>query len=137
MSTLLEQARDAAKQAYAPYSHFPVGAAVETDCGVFTGCNIENASYGLTICAERVALWKAISEGATRIERLALSCIQAPEGAPAESRMPCGACRQVMAEFLAPEAQIEIDGVGVITLAELLPQPFQLGTPSCLGKTQP
>lgn len=128
MATLLELAREAALGAYAPYSHFPVGAAVETDKGIFVGCNIENASFGLTVCAERVALWKAVSEGAKRIERMAVSCIEAQQDAPLESRMPCGACRQVMAEFLVPEAEIEIDGVGTLSLAELLPKPFVLKT---------
>ena len=92
---LLIRAAVAARQnAYAPYSHFRVGAALIDDRGhCHTGCNIENASYGATCCAERTAVFKAISEGAQRIRRLAVVSDQA------ELCMPCGICRQVMAEF--------------------------------------
>jgi len=123
---LLEKAREAARRAYCPYSHFPVGAAVETDIGVFIGCNVENASYGLAVCAERVALFTAIAAGAGRIARLAVSCVQAGPDAPPGSRMPCGACRQVMAEFMTPECVVIVDGAGVWSLADLLPAAFQL-----------
>lgn len=123
---LLEQARQAGEGAYCPYSQFPVGAAVETEQGVFTGCNIENASYGLAICAERVALFKAVSAGAKQFTRLAVSCLRAgPESSPGE-RMPCGACRQVIAEFMPPESEVVVDGAGVWRVADLLPQAFQL-----------
>ncbi len=89
---LVDRAREARKHAYAPYSQYPVGAAVLTASGeVFSGCNIENASYGLTVCAERTALFKAVSEGETSIVALA---VVAPEGASM-----CGACRQVLSEF--------------------------------------
>jgi cytidine deaminase len=127
--SLLERARIAASNAYCPYSGFPVGAAVETDCGIFVGANMENASFGLTVCAERVALWNAINAGAKEIKRLAVACVGAEPDAPDENRMPCGACRQVMAEFLPPTARIEIEGVGEMSLSELLPKPFQLGIP--------
>ena len=123
---LLERAREAGSAAYCPYSRFPVGAAVLTDKGVFTGCNIENASYGLAVCAERVALFQAISNGATRFLLLAVSCLAASATDPTGSRMPCGACRQVMAEFLAPETPILVDGAGVWTIMELLPDAFLL-----------
>ena len=123
---LVEQARQAAQSAYCPYSHFAVGAAVESEQGVTTGVNIENASYGLAVCAERVALFSAIAQGAKRFTRLAVSCIGAKDDAPPGIRMPCGACRQVMAEFLAPDCLVLIDGAGVWTVADLLPAAFQL-----------
>ncbi|NIP96757.1 MAG: cytidine deaminase, partial [Akkermansiaceae bacterium] len=89
---LLEAAHQAAGRAYVPYSNFPVGAALATGSdGVVTACNVENASYGLTICAERAVAFKAISEGEREFEALALC---APGGA-----MPCGACLQVLDEF--------------------------------------
>ena len=122
----MQRARDAAKSAYCPYSNFHVGAAVETDAGVFVGCNIENASYGLAVCAERVAIFAAIAGGATRFDRLAVCCADAAETDPPGTRMPCGACRQVMAEFLAPDAEMEIDGAGTWKLADLLPAAFRL-----------
>ena len=124
--TLLNEARAAGSRAYCPYSQFPVGAAVETDIGLFTGCNIENASYGLAVCAERVALFAAVAAGAKRIDRLAVSCLKAGETDPPGSRMPCGACRQVIAEFMASEATVTVDGAGVWTVADLLPTAFQL-----------
>ncbi|HZP81819.1 MAG TPA: cytidine deaminase [Chthonomonadaceae bacterium] len=123
---LLEQARTAAQAAYCPYSDFPVGAAVETDKGVFVGCNVENSSYGLAVCAERVALFTAVAAGAREFKRLAVSCLRAAaDGAP-DSRMPCGACRQVMMEFMQPEATVVVDGAGVWSLADLLPAAFRL-----------
>jgi cytidine deaminase len=125
---LLQRARDAAQGAYCPYSRFPVGAALHCDLGVITGCNVENASYGLAICAERVALFAAIAQGAKRITRLAVSCIEAAEDGPAAARMPCGACRQVMAELMPPDAIVLIDGVGPMRVADLLPQAFCLET---------
>src|SRR5216684_5222736 len=94
MSMLLEAARAARLHAHAPFSHFLVGAALETADGeVITGCNVENATYGLTICAERVAMFKAISEGHRRFTRIA---IVADTEAPTP---PCGACRQILWEF--------------------------------------
>lgn len=141
---LLAAARDAASRAYAPYSRFRVGAAVvvATPDGprIVTGANVENASFGLTLCAERAALAAACAlPGATRpsdeqarlatpptITHIALACIDAPDHAPAGERMPCGACRQWFAE-LAPDAVYYVDGVADdLTLADLLPRPFQL-----------
>lgn len=143
---LLTLARQAAEQAYAPYSRFRVGAAVAvvTPSGlrVVTGANVENASYGLALCAERAALAAAcalpdavrLTAAAQRvgshpdITHVALACIDAPADAPPASRMPCGACRQWFAE-LAPHATFYIDGVaGSFTLVDLLPQPFWLSS---------
>jgi len=91
---LLNRAREAAGNAYVPYSHFPVGAALECEDGtVFTGCNVENAAYGDCICAERTAVVKAVSEGYTRFRRIAVW------GEGKNYCMPCGSCRQVLAEF--------------------------------------
>ena len=123
---LLERARMAASRAHCPYSQFHVGAAVLCDDGsVIEGCNVENASYGLTVCAERVALFSAISQGKRPIE-LAVSCVDAQDEAAVSSRMPCGACRQVMQELLPPDADIYVDGVGRRSLQQLLPEAFQL-----------
>jgi cytidine deaminase len=117
---LVRQAIEARRRAYVPYSSFPVGASLLTRSGkIFTGCNIENASYGLTVCAERVAIWKAVSEGETEFEALAV--------ATNIGGSPCGACRQVMAEF-APDMPVLIaDLNGQITplsVADLLPLAF-------------
>jgi cytidine deaminase len=124
---LLAKARAAAESSYSPYSKFRVGAAVLASGRIFPGANIENASYGLTICAERTALFAAILAGADHIEAIAVSCIDAPDGSPTENLMPCGACRQVLAEFAEPETPVVIDGVGTIQLRDLLPRPFRLG----------
>ena len=125
-SDLVAAAAQARGLAHAPYSHFPVGAAVLTASGrVFTGANVENASYGLTACAERVAIWKAISEGETEIAAIAV--------VTAGGVSPCGACRQVMAEFASRVAGLA--GVRVLvadlsgrytayTLDDLLPVAF-------------
>jgi cytidine deaminase len=123
---LLETARLASQAAYCDYSHFPVGAALLTDDGrVFGGCNVENASYGLTICAERVAVFTAVAAGARRVRRIAIAC---PGGDPLRPNtlMPCGACRQVLAEFAAPDLLVLIDGLGSIPFADLFPRPFEL-----------
>ena len=125
---LLEYARHAATLAYAPYSRFRVGAAVVAGGRVFLGCNVENASYGLCICAERVAAFKAVSEGHTRLSRVAVSCIDAQPSLGDAGRMPCGACRQVLAELAEPDLPVHVDGVGTLTLAELLPRAFRLGS---------
>jgi cytidine deaminase len=122
---LLELARAAATHAHAPYSNFPVGAAVETEGGhVFQGCNIESASYGLTICAERVAIFNAIAAGATPC-RLAVTCLKGDPSDPT-SLTPCGACRQVMLDQMSPDAPVYIDGVGEFTVGDLLPKGFRL-----------
>ena len=97
---LLKLAQDAATRAYAPYSAFPVGAALECEDGtIFTGCNVENAAYGECICAERTAVVKAVSEGYTKFRRIAVY------GTGKNFCMPCGACRQVLNEF-APEIEV-------------------------------
>ncbi len=135
---LLSKARDAALHAYAPFSRFRVGAAVVVvdvngDEHVITGCNVENASYGLSFCAERNALSTAVSEfgvapeGKPRITQLAVACIDAPPDAGVALRSPCGACRQWIAE-LAPDAEILIDTYDTsLSLEDLLPFAFRLG----------
>ena len=126
MQALRDAARAAAARAYCPYSNFHVGAAVLADGVIYAGCNVENASYGLTICAERAAIFTAIAAGARRIEALALACVDAADDAPAALRMPCGACRQVLAEFASPATPVWVEGVGGLTLADLLPHAFRL-----------
>jgi cytidine deaminase len=121
--SLLEAARTALANSYAPYSQFAVGAAVVTDDGsVIGGCNVENASYGLTICAERVAIFNAIAQGKKRISAIAIA------NRLGESSVPCGACRQVMTEFATPELEVILQDrkgdLRVLRLADLLPEPF-------------
>jgi len=119
--TLVDAARAAQQRAYAPYSRFRVGCALEADDGrVFVGCNVENASYGLTICAERAAVCAAIAAGAQRFRRAVVVSDADPPAAP------CGACRQVLSEF---GRDLRVDGVGAAgavswTIAELLPAAF-------------
>ena len=120
--TLLDRAREVRRNAYVPYSHFPVGAALlAADGRVFTGCNVENASYGLTNCAERVAIGKAVSEGAKEFTAVA---VVGPEDDVATA--PCGACRQVLYEFGPDMALVMPDGGGVrvTSLREMLPGAF-------------
>ena len=93
---------------------------------IFTGANVENASYGLTLCAERAAIVAAVLAGATPIEALAVACMDAPEGSDPPAAMPCGACRQVLAEFAGPETPVVVDRAGCFTLADLLPLAFRL-----------
>lgn len=110
--------------AVVPYSHFPVGAAVATEDGrIYLGCNVESASYGLTICAERVAIFSAIASG-SRPSAIAVSCAAGDPSEPT-SLTPCGACRQVMMDQLGPDAPCYIDGVGEFTVAALLPLGFR------------
>ncbi len=126
---LAAAARAARAVAYAPYSKFCVGAAVLLDNGVIVaGANVENASYGLTCCAERVAMFAARTQHAQAgIVALAVSCgADDFMHAGDHTRMPCGACRQVMVEFMAPDTPIWIDGVGTHKLSDLLPTPFKL-----------
>jgi cytidine deaminase len=121
-SALVEAARAAREHALAPYSHFRVGAAVRAKSGrVFSGCNIENASYGLTLCAERVAVFKALSEGERGFDAVAVvtdSDILTP---------PCGACRQILWEFCGDAEVILANLAGRIEvhrMSVLLPKPF-------------
>jgi cytidine deaminase len=126
---LLEHARRAALAAHAPYSKFRVGAAVVAGGQLVLGCNIENASYGLCMCAERVAVFKAVSEGKGLLSQIAVSCIDADPKSGPEGCMPCGACRQVLSEHAGPDTPVWVDGVGQFKLGELLPSPFRLRRP--------
>ncbi|MEW5982399.1 MAG: cytidine deaminase [Acidobacteriota bacterium] len=120
--TFVDAARRARERAVAPYSTFKVGAALEADDGtIVTGCNIENSTYGLTVCAERVAVFKAVSEGHRHFKRIAIVA-ETEEPTP-----PCGPCRQILWEFCG---DLEIilanlrEETGRYHLAELLPLPF-------------
>ena|SRR5438034_7262643 len=119
---LIEQATASREQAIASHSGFKVGAAIlSADGRIFTGCNIENASLGLTVCAERVALWKALSEGARQFKRIA---VVTDASAPTP---PCGACRQLLWEYCGdiPVLLHSLKGIDrMFQVAELLPQPF-------------
>ncbi|MEO6809978.1 MAG: cytidine deaminase [Isosphaeraceae bacterium] len=123
---LLEAARSAGRSAYCPYSNFRVGAAVLAGGRTFSGANIENASYGLTICAERTAAFAAVLADAGPIEVVAVACLDAPDDAEPALLMPCGACRQVLAEFAKPGATVHVDRVGTFLLTDLLPSAFRL-----------
>ncbi len=123
---LLQEARRAANNAYAPYSKFKVGAVVLCSDGTLVkGCNVENASYGLTVCAERVALFSAIAMG-KKPKAIAISCVDVGGESSANLRMPCGACRQVMTELLPDDAEVLIDVAEKSTVGDLLPKPFKL-----------
>ena len=120
--TLLERAREARELAYAPYSDFPVGAALEAEDGsIHVGCNVENVSYPLGVCAERNAVTGAVVAGRRRFRTLALSFSGSDPGPP------CGGCCQVLAEF-APDLRVISEGVGGSrvewSLRDLLPEPF-------------
>jgi cytidine deaminase len=120
MNTLFAEARKAADAAYAPYSHFRVGAALRAEDGtIFSGCNVENRSYGLTICAERNAVLQGVAAGRRRFTALAIAT---PD--TAETVGPCGACRQVLSEFMEPDAAVRFGGNGPqvdTTIGALLP----------------
>lgn len=118
---LIARAKEAARYAYAPYSGYPVGAALRTRSRrIFTGCNVENAAFPHGMCAERVAIFKAVSEGELEFDAIA---VVTPNGG-----FPCGGCRQVMAEFGLETLVLVADGegnlVGQKTVAELLPDAF-------------
>jgi cytidine deaminase len=122
MNKLVEAALAAREHAHAPFSKFRVGAALEDETGrIFTGCNVENATYGLTICAERVAVFKAISEGARKFKRIAVA-------ADTETLTPpCGACRQILWEFLGDTeiTMVNLKGKSeTMQLKTLFPRPF-------------
>ncbi|HUA91533.1 MAG TPA: cytidine deaminase [Terracidiphilus sp.] len=126
LETLLEHARQAAQHAYAPYSGFRVGAALQLTSGeIITGTNVENVSYGLTICAERTALVRAVAEFGPAIRIAAVAVANLNEAASP----PCGACRQMLAEFVLPEAPVVFpttDGVRVMPFHEVLPLAFEM-----------
>ena len=119
---LLQAALAVRARAHAPFSKFKVGAAIRDNAGrIFTGCNVENASYGLTMCAERVAIFKAISEGAGKLERVAVVAdTQA-------LTMPCGACRQLLWEFCG-DAELMLANLSgqreTLQLIDIFPRPF-------------
>ena len=124
---LIDLAKEAAGNAYVPYSHYTVGAALLSKSGkVYTGCNIENAAYGPTNCAERTAFFKAISEGEREFSKIAV--VGGKELNFADYFAPCGVCRQVMREFCEDDFMILLgkngDEYKSITLAELLPLSF-------------
>ncbi|CAN5854816.1 cytidine deaminase [soil metagenome] len=122
LESLIERAADARLQSVAPFSNFLVGAAVRTENGkVYTGCNVESASYGLTVCAERVAIWKALSEGERQFAELAIV-------ADTESLTPpCGTCRQIIWEF-AKHATVVLANLRgqreTVSVKDLLPRAF-------------
>ena len=128
---LVELALEARNRSYAPYSHFMVGAALLTNAGkVYQGCNIENASFSPTVCAERTAFFKAISEGDREFVKIAV--VGSPEGEVDRYAAPCGVCRQVMTEFCDPETFEIIFGkkkkkYEVHLLKEILPYGFGMG----------
>jgi cytidine deaminase len=122
---LVRAARKAMKNAYAPFSHFKVGAAILTSKGdIFAGCNVENSSYGMTNCAERTAIFSAVAEKGPGLEILAVA-VTNPQGVPCS---PCGACRQVIYEF-GPDAVVFYQGQQgdkESRITELLPEGFRL-----------
>ena len=123
---LCQKAVEMLPRAYAPYSRFPVGAALEcADGAVFTGCNVENAAYGPSICAERTAVCKAVSEGRRRFSRIAIAA-DSDDFCP-----PCGVCRQVLREFAGEELEVLLTNrrgeIRALTLGELLPWSFDSG----------
>lgn len=127
---LLAQAAAASWQAYCPYSHFAVGAALlTTDDRIFTACNVENASFGLTLCAERNAIAAAVAQGARTFKAIALT------SSGQEPPRPCGACLQTLIEFGSPDLVIHMAAAGELTHVEtttlkaLLPSPFKLKEP--------
>lgn len=120
---LIDLAIETSKKAYVPYSHFPIGAVLVAKNGqIFTGVNIENASFGLTNCGERTAIFKAVSEGVTDFEELIVY------GETEQPVSPCGACRQVMVEFFSKDLKVTLvakdKSTVVMTVKELLPYSF-------------
>ena len=121
---LANLAKDIAKKAYAPYSNFRVGAALITDSGnIYTGCNIENAAYPATICAEDVAVFKAISEGETKVDKIAVACIDAESDT---AIFPCGLSRQRLSEFNTDQViVVDNNGYKEYQFSEILPFDFK------------
>lgn len=126
LDELLQQARDAARQSYSPYSGFRVGAALRLTSGkVVTGTNVENVSYGLTICAERAALVRAVSEFGPQIRVEAVAVANLNDAASP----PCGACRQMLSEFALPDTPVVFpaaDGMRTMPFSEVLPLAFDM-----------
>jgi len=122
LDELIAAAKGVRERAHAPFSHFKVGCALEDEHGhIYTGCNIENATYGLTVCAERVAVFKAISEGAGKLKRVAVV-------ADTENLTPpCGACRQILWEFCG-DVELVLENLAakreILTLKQIFPRPF-------------
>lgn len=135
---LISEAGKARTMAYAPYSNYHVGAALVVPSGrIYTGCNVENASYGLTMCAERNAIFKAVSEGQRHVDAIAIVGGPVKETRSGfknetEYAYPCGACRQVLAEFLPERGDIDViiakdlEDYKIVKLSELLPYTFKL-----------
>ena len=125
---LIDSAREALKNSYSPYSEFKVGAALLcSDGSVYSGCNIENSSYSATVCAERTAFFKAISEGKRDFSAIAI--VGGKNGDYSSPCTPCGVCLQVMSEFCGDGFKILLrngDGINELTLKELLPNSFKL-----------
>lgn len=126
---LFEKAQDMLNFSYAPYSHFKVGAALLTKDGkIFTGCNVENAAYGPSNCAERTAIFKAVSEGFKDFE--AIMIVGGQDGKITDYCTPCGVCRQVMSEFCDKNFKIYVakskSDIKSFTLGQLLPESFSL-----------
>ena len=121
---LANLAKDIAKKAYAPYSNFRVGAALITDSGnIYTGCNIENAAYPATICAEDVAVFNAISEGETKVDKIAVACIDAKSDT---AIFPCGLSRQRLSEFNTDQViVVDNNGYKEYQFSEILPFDFK------------
>ncbi len=122
---LFGRARSVAEFSHAPYSKFRVGAAVLGKRGFYVGTNVENASSGLALCAERSALAAAVAAGDTDIRAIAVACVDAKPDGPRGALMPCGACRQWISE-LAPKSVVLVDGDAEYSIDELLPEPFRL-----------
>ena len=125
---LIIAATTASLFAHCPYSEFRVGAAVLANSRVFCGCNVENSSLGLTICAERVAIFAAVAAGCKSLSTIAISCPDAPATTDISQFMPCGACRQVMTEFGRDDTRILVHGIAEFRLGDLLKIPFRLDT---------
>ena len=135
---LISEAGKARTMAYAPHSNYHVGAALVVPSGrIYTGCNVENASYGLTMCAERNAIFKAVSEGQRHVDAIAIVGGPVKETRSGfknetEYAYPCGACRQVLAEFLPERGDIDViiakdlEDYKIVKLSELLPYTFKL-----------